>query len=151
VVTTPEAKQVIHKVYDALKPRGRWVTRVMVHGREEEEATPETLNEIISSCKIDQEVYEMLYVPFIAYYKKEIGAAIGLETTKRLERDVKKGIFPAVCAKVFRSQRHYTNENYIVKKEELERDTSHLFAVQRIFENTERFSKNWPIYVFRKT
>ena len=150
VLAPTEAKKVIDNVCNALKPSGRWVTRVMLYNLGEDFTSPDTLNGRISKCATKREIYERLYVPLLAYYKNEIGAVIGSETYKKIKRDSEKGLFPPVCIEIFHALSYYEEENYLVQRDDFEQYMSDKFAIVRAIDDTEPFSGNWVIYVLGK-
>ncbi|MFH1448343.1 MAG: class I SAM-dependent methyltransferase [Candidatus Micrarchaeota archaeon] len=150
VLTTPKAKKLVKRIHAALKPEGKWITRVMLYDLGGDFISPDTLNGRIALCEKKQEIYENLYVPFLAYYKNEVGGVIGSEAYEGIKRDVGKGLFPPACIEVFNSLRFYKNESYLVDKSGFERNMKTMYDIERTIDNTEPFSKNWTIYVLKK-
>jgi hypothetical protein len=150
VLDLQKAKRIVANVHRALKPKARWVTRVMLYNEGEDFISPDTLNGRIRNCGTKREIYERLYVPFLAYYKNEVGAMVGRRVYEKMLRDVDKGLFPAFCKEVFLALSYYEDENYLVKREEFEKDIGGQFKIVRSYDRTEPFSKNWVIYVLAK-
>jgi SAM-dependent methyltransferase len=150
ILSPKDAKKVMGNIHKSLKAGGRWITRVMLYNSGEDFASPDTLNGRISACAKKKDLYENLYVPFLAYYKNEVGKVVGSEIYGKLKRDVDKGLFPQFCTEVFLTLSRYDDENYLVQREDFETEISSKFSIVRAFDNTESFSKNWVIYVLKK-
>ncbi|MFH0818042.1 MAG: hypothetical protein V1909_05425 [Candidatus Micrarchaeota archaeon] len=150
VIPTESAKRVIGKVQSALKPQGKWITRVMLYFNGEDFISPDTLNGRIRQCMTRKDIYEQLFVPFLAYYKNETGSVVLSEIFEKLKRDVEKGLFPSSCIDVFNTLKSYSEENFLVERGAFEKMTKKLFSIETIIDDTEPFSRHWPIYVLRK-
>ncbi len=150
VVTPSDAKKIIKKVHASLKPGGKWVTRIMLYEIGQDFVSPDTLVGEISRCKTKKEMYENLYVPFITYYKNEVGKVILSEIYDKIKRDVGRGLFPIVCIEVFNSIRYYDKESYLVERDDFEKFIYGMYDIEKMINHTEKFSNNWVIYVLVK-
>lgn len=150
VLSTEDAKKVMEKVHRALTPGGEWITRVMLYESGEDFISPDTLNGRIRNCGTKKDIYEQLFVPFLTYYKIEVGAVKGSSTYERLKRDVDKGLFPEACLEVFNVLRRYPEENFLVERSEFEAYIGKTFSIEKAIDYTEPFSRNWIIYVLKK-
>lgn len=150
-ILPPEsALKLIEKVHTALKPEARWVTRVMLFNDGEDFISPDTINGRVSRCLTKKDIYEQLYVPFLTYYKNEVGGAKISEIYSKISRDVEKGIFPKVCTEVFQTLSDYEEENFLVGRKEFEKMIGEKFDVVRSYDYVEKYSRNWVIYVLKK-
>ncbi|MFH1470851.1 MAG: hypothetical protein ABIF01_03820 [Candidatus Micrarchaeota archaeon] len=150
VIPSESARKVIENVNKALKTGGKWIVRVMLYSNGEDFISPDTLNGRINKCITKQEVYEQLLVPFLAYYKNEAGGVVLSEIYEKMKRDVEKGLFPKVCLDVFNALGKYEEETFLMERNLFEKSLKKMFQIEKAVDDTEPFSRHWPIYVLRK-